>query len=190
MELEVVLKESEAYIREGNFDAAIQLLQSVLAEEPENLHALRHLGVAFTESGKNREAISTIQFYLKMDTGNAQAYEAIGCAHLRLDEYKAAEEYLLQARELEPENPTILRNLSVLYSQTARPEESLELLERSYEISPEDYLTQYALSSAYLFYGRKDEAKKILFDLLQSEVPEQIRKPCEERYLQLSVEWL
>ncbi|MFW6250571.1 MAG: tetratricopeptide repeat protein, partial [Alkalispirochaetaceae bacterium] len=85
MELEVVLRESEQLIREGNFDAAIELLQELLAEEPENLHALRHLGVAFTESGRNREAISTIQFYLKMDTENAQAYEAIGCAHLRLD---------------------------------------------------------------------------------------------------------
>jgi Flp pilus assembly protein TadD len=125
-----------------------------------------------------------------MDTGNAQAYEAIGCAHLRLDEHKKAEEYLRQAQELEPENPTILRNLSVLYSQTARSEESLELLERSYEINPEDYLTQYALASAYLFYRRREEAKKILYDLLQNDVPEEIRKSCEERYLQLSVNWL
>lgn len=190
MEVEVVLKESEQLMRGGKFDEAIELLQSVLAEDPENLPALRQLGVAFTESGRNREAIRTITFYLGMDDRNAQAHEAIGCAHLRLDEYEAAEPYLKRAHELEPENPTIMRNLSVLFSQTGRPEESLDYLERSYEINPEDYLTQYALSSAYLFYGRRDEASSILYSLLQNDVPEGIRKSCEERYLQLSVNWL
>lgn len=177
-------------IRSGKFDEAIELLNGILGEDPTNLGALLNIGIAYTENGDNNSAIQALEYYVAQDPDNDEAWEALGCAHLRKDEHAAAERHLTRARELNPENASVLRNLSVLFSQTGRGRESFDLLKDSYRLNPDDYLTTYALATAYRYLGKYDDARRLFqrldrFDYL----PDQIHQEAQRNLLELAVGW-
>jgi len=172
-------------IAQGQFHEAIDRLTSVLVEEPDNARALCLIGVAFTEAGENDKALAALNYGLKLDSQSVEGFEAAGCAHLRKKEYRDAETYLEKARALDPRNASVLRNLSVVYSQTHQHEKSLECLRTSYELNPDDYLTLYALSFACLNFDRVEEARGYLRKLLSTNVPEDIRALAEEQLVKI-----
>jgi len=120
MEYQQRIHESETLIRTGDFAEAIRTLTDVLAEEPDNLPALLTIGVAYTEGGLNTEAIRALRYYIGHDKENDLAWEALGCAYLRLDLNAEAEHALETARELNPANAAVLRNLSILKNRRRR----------------------------------------------------------------------
>ncbi|MFW5644000.1 MAG: tetratricopeptide repeat protein, partial [Alkalispirochaeta sp.] len=184
------IKEAEDMIRLGRFTDAISLLTEILADDPEDLPALLNVGIAFTESGENDKAIRTLNYYVTRDDRNPEAWEALGCAHLRKHEYDEAEEYLNRARIFAPENASILRNMSVLLSRTGRGRESLSLLKRAHELDPNDYLAAFALGQVYHGSGEAEKAQELFDGLLERErLPEVIRREAEKHALQLSVGW-
>ena len=179
--MEETLQFAEAAIRNGDFDEAIRALTDVLEDEPDDPRALSDIGVCFTETGENDKAEKALSFCLKLDPQNVEALEALGCAYLRENRHREAEQHLDEAYALAPKNASVLRNLSVLYSQTDRHEESFATLEQSYALNPRDYLTLYALSFAYLNEERPEDARRVLNELLDLDVPANIRDLAERR---------
>ncbi len=190
MEVRNRITESEQLIRTGRYADAIELLTAVLADDPTNLTALLDIGIAFTENGQNDSAIQALEYYVRHDEANDQAWEALGCAYLRKKEYKTAEVHLDRARTINPQNASVLRNLSVLLSQTGRGRVGFTTLKKAYEINPNDYLTTYALGTAYRHLGRSGEALQ-LFERLQAfeYLPTILRRESEKHLLELSVGW-
>ncbi len=190
MEVREQIAQSEELIRTGLFDDAIALLTEVLAEDPGNLAALLNIGIAYTESGHNDSAVQALSYYVQQDEENDEAWEALGCAYLRKKDYSTAEEHLERARDLNPQNASVLRNLSVLLSETGRGRESYTTLTKAYELNPNDYLTTYALATAYRYLQRPEEARTLLerlqtFDYL----PTSISHEAEKHLLELTVGW-
>ncbi|MEX2443533.1 MAG: tetratricopeptide repeat protein [Alkalispirochaeta sp.] len=190
MEVREQIAQSEELIRLGLFDDAIELLTEVLADDPDNLSALLNIGIAYTESGHNDSAIQALSYYVQHDEENDEAWEALGCAYLRRKEYATAEDHLQRARGLNSTNASVLRNLSVLFSETGRGRESYDTLTKAYELNPNDYLTTYALATAYRYLERPQEARTLLerlqtFDYL----PTSIRHEAEKHLLELTVGW-
>jgi tetratricopeptide (TPR) repeat protein len=190
MEVREQLEQSEQMIRSGQFDRAIEVLTEVLVEEPTNLPALLNIGIAYTEAGQNDSAIQALEYYVQQDQESDEAWEALGCAFLRKKDYATAERHLEQAKRVNPQNASVLRNLSVLFSQTGRGRASFLMLKKSYEINPNDYLTTYALGTAYRYLERSEEARK-LFERLQTfeHLPTVVRNEAERHLLELSVGW-
>lgn len=190
MEVREQIEQSERLIRTGRFDQAIDLLTEVLADDPSNAQALLNIGIAYTEAGRNDSAIQALTYYVEQDDSNDEAWEALGCAYLRKDEYHQAEQCLDRARTINPQNASVLRNLSVLLSQTGRGRASFMTLKKAYEINPNDYLTTFALGTAYRHLGRTEEARK-LFERLQTfdYVPEVVQRESERHLLEMSVGW-
>jgi tetratricopeptide (TPR) repeat protein len=184
------IEQSLQLIRSARYDDAIELLTEILAEEPQNLQALLNVGIAYTESGHNDQAIQALSYYIRFDETNDEAWEALGCAHLRKGEWTEAETYLERARKINPGNGSVLRNLSVLLSQTGRSRSSFMLLKKAYEINPNDYLTTYALATAYRYLDKRDEAKT-LFERLRTfdRLPPMIEGEAEKHLLELTIGW-
>jgi len=177
-------------IRLGQFDDAIRLLTEVLEDDPLNMPALLNIGIAYTESGRNEAAIQTIRFYLQHDRENDEAWEAMGCAHLRRKEFDEAERCFKQAIEIAPENASVLRNYSILLGQTERGRESYRMLRKSHNLNPDDFLTKFALAAAYRYLGRRDEALELYRDIQDLErLPERFRRDIEQNILELSIGW-
>jgi Flp pilus assembly protein TadD len=190
MEVRDKIKESENLIRKGRYTEAIELLTALLADDPEDLAALLNVGIAYTENGENDKAIRALTYYQQWDSENAEALEALGCAFLRKREYEDAERHLNRAREIAPNNASILRNLSVLLSRTDRSGESFTLLKHAHELDPKDYLTTYALGSAYKAVGATDKAIPLFESLLNLKgLPDPIQEEAQKQYMYLTIGW-
>lgn len=184
------VRESERLIQAGRHDDAIDLLTGVLEDDPTNLSALLNIGIAYTESGRNAAALQALRFYLRHDEKNCEAWEAIGCAHLRRKEYDEAERCFERAMDLDPENASVLRNYSVLLSRTDRGRESYLTLRKSRGLNPNDLLTTFALASACRFLGRDNEALELYRELSAfPDLPERVRSDIEQNLIELSVGW-
>lgn len=190
MEFQHVIQESETLIRTGEYAEAIRALTEILAEEPDNLQALLTIGIAYTESGRNQEALRALRFYLERDTQNDLAWEALGCTYLRLDRRSEAEEALEIARTLNPRNAAVLRNLSILMGRIGRSREAYDLLQQSYELDSDDYLTMYAMACAYRQTGKPDKAEPLFEALRRLEhLPADLREDAAIQYIELSLGW-
>lgn len=190
VETSQALEQSEQLIRTGRFEEAIVVLRDVLAEDPTNMPALLTIGIAYTESGRNNEAIQTMAYYVSRNAENDEAFEVLGCAHLRKGEIVTAEHHLRTALRLNPSNASVMRNLSVLLSRTDRGEEAFRLLERSYELNPQDYLTLFALAGMHNHMGHRERAQELYHTLLSVEhLPDTIYTEAAGRYSALLVGW-
>lgn len=171
--------EIDALLQQGRYEEAIPLLQNILYEEPDHAGALHRLGVAFTESGRQEEAIKTLSFALKKEEKDPDIWEAYGCACYRTGKLEEAKEAFEKAVELFPYHASALRNLGVTLHVMKDFKASYRCLEKSREINPEDYLTLFALSNVCIHLKDFDQAREVLYQLLQLDIPEEIRKQAE-----------
>jgi len=183
------LEEAEKLMQSGLFDRAEILIKDILYEEPDNLEALCDLGISLSESGKGEAARKTLEYYLKHDGCNPDAWEALGCTYLKEHNLEEAEICLNKALELKSGQASILRNLAVLYSLIRKPSKSYELLVLSKEKNPLDFRTLYALSYAHMFYNKNEDAQNELKLLLSLDIPEVFRKSAEINLVRLQAGW-
>lgn len=184
------VEHGENLIRQGKFEEAITVLQEILREDPTHLPALLTIGIAFTESNRNHEALKALDFYIRSNDANDLAWEAVGCAHLRMGNHTPAREALERALEINPQNAGVLRNLSILMSRVGEHRQAYTLLKQSYELNNEDYLTAYALACAYRQL-RKTEKALPLFETLRERkgLPEDIRDDVAMQCIELGLGW-
>jgi len=185
----VDLKDAESLILTGDFKRAKEVLLNILAEDPANLKAICHIGIVYTELGENSHAIRALSYYTSQVADDAQAWEALGCACFRQKNYGAAYRYLRKAQDLENNNPSILRNLGVLYGVKGQKELGYKLLNQSYDLQPGDFRTLYALSYIHKEFGQKEEALKRMDDLLEMSIPDEIRKDTLINKIYLQLNW-
>lgn len=159
-----------------DYTDAYQVVRDILYEDPDCREALCFQGIILTETGHQAAALRSLRFYFRLGGSSPDAWEAYGCAHLRLHNWGQAEAALLRAIELAPEQGSTWRNLGVLYNQTDRNDESYAALRQSIARSPDDMLTMWALSSMHLRYGAKAEARALLVRLAGDDMPEHIRE--------------
>ena len=98
-----VIEIAESLITNGQFDDAKIILNQFLEDEPDNNEAICLMGIALTEIGENDRAIKALNFCLRNNEYNAAAWEALGCAWLRKNDYVQAKEALENALRFEPE---------------------------------------------------------------------------------------
>ncbi|MDA3850174.1 MAG: tetratricopeptide repeat protein [Spirochaetaceae bacterium] len=185
----ISLKDAEGLMLVGEYQKAKEILLSLLEEDPHNLKAISHIGIVYTELGENSQAVRSLKHYLQFVQNDAQAWEALGCACFRQKDYGGAYRNLRRAQDLENRNPSILRNLGVLYGVRGQKELGYELLLQSYELQPGDFRTLYALSYIHKEFNKKDDALKCMETLLEMNIPEEIHRDTLINKIYLELNW-
>ncbi len=155
----------------GDYSEAVELLEKILCDEPDNKEAVWRIGIAFTELNEQKKALKALDYFFKFDKNHPEAIEAYGCSHFKLGNYGLAKKYLEKAADLNPKSSSIARNLGVTYNQLGEFEKSYETMSKSYDLNPWDYRTIYALASAHIFYKRYTEAEELLKEMLKMDIP-------------------
>jgi len=173
---------TDELIQAGRYSEAIEELNRVLVEEPDNTEALWRIGVSFTENNEPVKAMKALDYFFTFEQDHPEALEAKGCALFKTGNYSRAKKYLERAELLQPDGASIKRNLGVVYNQLGLKKEGYERFKASYALNPFDYRTEYALAMTHIHFSDLSAAEKILLEMLSQDLPEDFRSMVDESY--------
>jgi tetratricopeptide (TPR) repeat protein len=129
------------YERQKDFDRAESLFKEILKSNPNNAAVLNYIGYMLADQGvRLDEAVQYVKEALNIEPRNGAYLDSLGWAFFKLNDYKNAEHYLLQADELIKNDPVIDEHLGDLYFKTGDLPKAREFWTKSISIGtePED----------------------------------------------------
>jgi tetratricopeptide (TPR) repeat protein len=157
----------------GDFDGAVARLEELLLKDPEDDEILFNLGVVFSEAKRTQEALEYMERAIEQNPNNASALNYVGYTWAeRGDNLDQAEDYIVRALDLRPDDGFITDSLGWVYYMRARPlfetgrkeearkylERALKELLRAQELTGGDPVVSEHLGDAYLLLDQKHRA--------------------------------
>lgn len=142
----------------GNFQAAEERYQSVLAREPENGKAYQLLGKLAMEQGQFADAAILLKRATSLTPDSADIWVDLGNAYAEQERFSDAEAAARRAIQLQPDAPRSRQVLAGILSRESKYDEAVDALQQALELLPDsiDLLLAYGHSLRTL--GRQDEA--------------------------------
>ncbi|NLV32181.1 MAG: tetratricopeptide repeat protein [Acidobacteria bacterium] len=107
------------YERGKDYDRAESLFKELLDRNPENAMVLNYLGYMLADRGvRLEEAVGYVRKALAIEPNNGAYLDSLGWAFFKLDDLEQAEKYLLEAKRMVQNDPTIDEHLGDLYHRT------------------------------------------------------------------------
>jgi tetratricopeptide (TPR) repeat protein len=157
----------------GDFDGAVAYLEGLLLKDPDDDELLFNLGVIFSEAKRTREALEYMERAIEENPENASALNYVGYTWAEQgDNLDQAEDYIVRALDLRPDDGFILDSLGWVYYMRARPlfdtgrkeeakkylDRALKELLRAQELTGGDPVVSEHLGDAYLLLDQKHRA--------------------------------
>lgn len=128
MELSFCLQDS------GREEEAIAVLRALQAEYPDDPELANNLGYFLAEAGEDLAfAEQLVRQALRSDPGNGAYLDSLGWVLFRRGDYAEAFDWLVEAANARPEDPTILEHLAHTLLKMGKPGEAIDLLRRALE---------------------------------------------------------
>ncbi|MFO8054673.1 MAG: tetratricopeptide repeat protein [Bacteroidales bacterium] len=112
-----------AYMKSGNLDKAVRLLQRILDKDPEYAPAYRELGGIF---GKHYQDMDSARHYLmkayELEPSDYSTLQNLGIVFAREGKFQKAINFLEKAVSLEPSKEGAYKNLMVIYKNIGEEE--------------------------------------------------------------------
>ncbi len=159
----------------GDFDGAVSYLEGLLLRDPDDDELLFNLGVVFSEAQRSQEAIRYMERAIEQNPNNASALNFVGYTWAEQgDNLDQAEDYIVRALDLRPDDGFIIDSLGWVYYMRARPlfdtgrseeakkylDRALKELLRAQELTGGDPVVSEHLGDAYLLLDQRERALK------------------------------
>jgi tetratricopeptide (TPR) repeat protein len=163
---------AEERVRDRDWPAAVELLQGVVAEAPENLAALTRLGTIWAVAGREEMALGVWKKVAALDAGGpVAAYLEARRLQERGRHREALAAYELAiAAEGAPGAapiPDLRANAAESMTRAYRYEEAEHLFRQELERFPNNIRARAALAGFYYALQRRDEASAVVADLVR-----------------------
>jgi len=168
--------------KSGDVEGALEFLQQLLDESPDDAEILYNIGVIHGEAKQVEEAIRYMQIVLGMNPDHAGALNYVGYTWAEqgtnLDQ---AEAMISRALEIRPDDGYITDSLGWVYFMRARPllergdieagrvllDRAVDELQRAAELTGGDPVISEHLGDAYLLLEQKERALSMYEEALQ-----------------------
>jgi Flp pilus assembly protein TadD len=158
---------AQAALEGGTPGLALQICQSLLAQNPKDAEAAVCVGDALTSLGRGSEAGPSYERALALDAHSARAL--VGLGRLRLESDPANAEVLFtRALDREPRNAVALNDLGVARDLQGRHVQAQEAYGRALGISPTMQSATVNLALSMAMSGRAAEAVPMLRPLAEN----------------------
>ncbi|MGX5377513.1 tetratricopeptide repeat protein [Ligilactobacillus sp. LYQ135] len=157
----------------GNDDEALKELKKLKEKSPDYATLYSALAEVYEHQGNLKEALITLQEGMSVDEFNLQLYIKAAQLAQELGKVDDAKHYLTIALKQDPDNPTVISELSRLFISLGNHEDNIKLLNtylKDNEIDPSFYWLRgksYAMLDDYAH--AIDDYKAALKDLSNSE---------------------
>lgn len=136
--VEILIKNAEAAIEKRDYEGALNLLDSVLAKQPNNPEALLQQGRVWHFQGKNAEALAAAEKAIAANPVNSPAYNLRGLAKWGLGtSVKEIEEDFNKAIEIDPKNYKPRLNRGRLRADYGTAIDALSDYNKAVELAPQ-----------------------------------------------------
>lgn len=136
--LQALLDEAAGHLRKREFDAALPLLEQMLAARPDDVNAHYMKGLCHLQKGQTDLAVTSLERVIELSPGFAAAHLNLAVCYEQLgDKDKALASYD-KTLALEPGNPLALYNAGVLHYNAGRVAEAVPYFEKGVAINPDD----------------------------------------------------
>ncbi|MFK8082213.1 MAG: tetratricopeptide repeat protein [Granulosicoccus sp.] len=164
-------------LQNANEDAeALNVLNAGLARYPDDADLLYARALAANSAGDDTAMVVDLNRLIEIDSENAHALNALGYYYADENiELDLAEELLVKANALLPDDPAIMDSLGWLRFRQGEYEEAIELLRLAYQQFPDPEIAAH-LGEALWLSGARNEARTLIEAALQS-------SPGDERLL-------
>jgi len=157
----------------GDFDGAVAYLEGLLLKNPKDDDLLYNLGVVYGEAKRTKEALEYMERAIERNPKNASALNWVGYTLAEqgsnLDQ---AEQYIIRALDLRPDDGFIIDSLGWVYYMRARPlfdtgrkeeakkyiDRALEELLRAQRLTGGDPVVSEHLGDIYILLNQKQRA--------------------------------
>jgi Flp pilus assembly protein TadD len=136
--LKGLLDKATGQMQRGDFDAALGLLTTMLAESPDDVNALYMSGLCHLQKARLDEAATSLEKVTQLAPGFASARVQLAACYERRGEKERALASYDSALQLEPENLTALYNAGVLRYNAGHAAEALPYFEKAVQVKPDD----------------------------------------------------
>lgn len=161
-----VIKLAQVYLKEGNSDQAVEVLQEWLRQKPDDHRIRTALANIQWKAGKIEAAIDEYRKVLEKDANDVVALNNLGWLYSTIDT-EAALRYARRAYELKPYSADVADTLGWVLLATGQINEGRKLLEKAAAWS-DDPTIDYHFAIALVRNGNKAEARKNLELLLKN----------------------
>ncbi len=143
----------------GEFREAIELLYEVIDRYPDFENGYEMVGEYYLLNSQPEMAIRPLEIVLEMNQENFMAHFLLGCAYGRTLLFDEALEELKIAREMQPDDPEVLRNLGWITCMAGDLKEGRQILLDAMKIAPQNGLIYNDLAASYMFTKARDLEK-------------------------------
>lgn len=155
------------YLQEQDYPRAIAYQQAHL--DTNNIKQQSLLAYTYYLAGNDNAAIKTYQQVLALDSTNISAHQYIANICLNKQALLLAIPHLRRIAALRPNNPVAIRQLSFALLNNFEGKEGFALLQKAYQLNPDDPKTVNRLADELLEQERYSSADSILNIYLQKD---------------------
>ena len=157
-DLRPVLQLSGLFQRQGRFEEAEQLLQTVFEQHPDDPALLNSLGFLYADWGVHlEEAVNLLERALRQDPSNGAYLDSLGWAYFKLGRSEDALSLLEQAAQRTPEQE-VFEHLGQVYLKLGKEQEALSAWKKGLELESKDpEITDRLESHIRTFSGKRKE---------------------------------
>lgn len=121
------------YMRQGEYESAVKIMDSLIKAEPQEMSHYRFRGELLRLWGKLGRAKRDYEKLIAMDPSSAVAYNGLAEVQLQAGEYMPARQSALKALELAPNEWVASYNLGMIEDRLGMAEEAVNSLQRALE---------------------------------------------------------
>jgi tetratricopeptide (TPR) repeat protein len=136
--LQALVEKAASLLREGQFDAALVVIEEMLAAKPDDVNALYMKGLCLLQKGQPDLAVASLVRVVELQPGFAAAHLNLGVCYEQLGDKERALASYDRTLALEPGNALALYNAGVLRYNAGRVAEALPYFEKGVAVNPDD----------------------------------------------------
>jgi tetratricopeptide (TPR) repeat protein len=133
-------RDINAMLSAGNYDAAISRAKSVLQRRPNSALANEVLGTAYFLKGEQQKAIPPLNKAIALQPDHSGPITKLGIINMELDRLDEAEELLLQAIKVNPDDRFAHQRLGMLYEYQKKDQQAIRHFHLGLTGTPDTYL--------------------------------------------------
>ncbi len=166
--LRLLLMEAELFNQQKHYQQAFNLLNGAVGEYPDEKEVLYARALMAERVGKLDVLEADLKKILAKNPDNVEALNALGYTLVdKTDRYVEAEQYLLRALRLAPDEPVILDSYGWLQFKLGNMPMALDYLQRAYAKQQENEIAAH-LAEVLWVLGKKDEANKLFKEAIEN----------------------